>query len=330
MEYKFDIDELIAKRLATEIGDQELVLLEKWLAESPDNRFYFSQMERLWQQSEIGKGALPRALDVEAALAKTKSSIQLQPTNRRAIRIRLGSRWMAAAAALLLLVSAIVFFDPFNRTTIQEIAALTTIQQDTLSDGSVVALNQYSNLTASFSKNTRRIKMRGEAYFQVVPNPEKPFVVDVQQVKITVIGTKFNVDNRSDSSKVIISVEEGKVRVQSGDQVLYLTVGDQATIDCVTGLISRKALQQASNMKGWIDRRFVFDDVPLSEVIPILENVYQVQIALKNKELGNCLLHARFNDEPIEQVLDVIKQTFSLQIENNNGRYQVDGAGCGK
>jgi ferric-dicitrate binding protein FerR (iron transport regulator) len=327
MEYTFDIDELIAKRLAAETDAGEDAQLDQWLRESPDNQRYFAQMQRLWQQSERGQQALPRPLDVEAALARTKEKIQQQPVQKARI-VRFPSMWMAAAAVFVLLAAALWFFqNPADETPVM-IAASETRVQDTLSDGSVVALNQQSLLSATFNKNSRRIKMRGEAYFQVAHNPEKPFVIDVKQVEVTVIGTKFNIDNRSDSSKVVVSVEEGKVKVSSGGEVIYLTVGEQASIDCVSGAILRSKLPPSGNVKGWFDRRFVFDDVPLSEVLPILEKAYDARIELKNKELGKCRLTTRFPDISLEQAIAVIAETFSLQVENNQGRYLLNGAGC--
>lgn len=326
MEYTFEIDELIAKRLAAETDAGEDAQLDQWLRESPDHQRYFAQMQRLWQQAELGQQVLPRALDVEAALARTKEKLQ-QPAQKARI-VRFPAMWMAAAAVFVLLAAALWFFhSPADETPVM-IAATETRVQDTLSDGSVVALNQQSLLSATFSKNSRRIKMRGEAYFQVAHNPEKPFVIDVKQVEVTVIGTKFNIDNRSDSSKVVVSVEEGKVKVSSGGEVIYLTMGEQASIDCVTGTILRSKLPVSGNVKGWFDRRFVFDDVPLSEVLPILEKAYDVRIELKNKDLGKCRLTTRFPDVSLEQAIAVIAETFSLQVENIQGRYLLNGAGC--
>lgn len=324
MDYTFDMDEIIAKRLTGEISEAENAWLEQWLAQSAVNRRYFEQMQGLWQRSGSGQYTLSRPIDVEAALAKTKANIRAQKTAKST---PMRAWWLAAAAAVVLLLSAVWFLNQPAQTIIM--AAAEQPLRDTLSDGSMIALNEHASVSATFDRKTRRVKMQGEVYFDVAPNAEKPFVIDVRQVEVTVIGTRFNVDNYSDSNKIIVSVESGKVKVKSGNETVFLTMGEQASIDCQSGIITRSVLPSGGNVKGWLDRRFVFDDVPLAEVLPIISNAYGVSIELQNPKLGACRLHTRFNDEPIERVLELIAETFSLQIENRNGRFYLNGAGCG-
>ncbi|MBK6996842.1 MAG: FecR domain-containing protein [Lewinellaceae bacterium] len=329
MQYTFEnIDELIAKLFAGEIGEAEALVLETWRSSSQANKQYFEQMERLWQKANLAQSSLARPLDVETALARTKSKIQQIPAPGKAKKIAMNQWWLGIAASILLLTAAILFFQNSGGETPVTLATLGNTVRDTLSDGSSIALNQHSSLSTAFSNKKRSVKLQGEAYFEVAKNPEKPFVVEVAQVEVTVIGTRFNVDNRSDSTKVVVSVEEGKVKVQIGPQIIFLNGGEQATIDCSNEQIIRSKLPPSGNVKAWLDRRFVFDDVPLSEVIPILEKAYNVQIELINKDLGNCRLHAPFNDESIERVLGLIAETFSLKVTSNNGRFLLDGAGC--
>lgn len=323
------IDELIAKRLAGETTAVEAGMLEQWLSESPENLRYFSQMQQLWQRAEQARVELPRPLDVEAALARTKAKIRRTPEKGKAKVVSIGSWRFAAAAAVVLLAAAIWFFRTPTVEPVQ-LAARETPLNDTLADGSVVALNHHSNLSVVLGAKDRRVKMGGEAYFKVAKNPEKPFIIEVKQVEITVLGTQFNVDNRRDSTKVVVTVEEGRVRVQRGSQVIFLGAGEQAVIDCNSGQITRSTVTQTSNIKGWIDHRFVFDDVPLSEVVAILSKAYDVPIELNNKALGDCRLRARFNDEPIDRIINVIAETFSLEITHESDRYMLNGAGCGQ
>ena len=323
-----NIDELIAKRFAGEIGEAEETVLDTWRTSTKANQQYFEQMQQLWQKANLAQSALSRPLDIEAALTRTKSKIQQVPTQGKAKKLVM-NYWLAGiAASILLLTAAILFFQNSGGETPVMLATLENTVRDTLSDGSSVALNQNSSLSTAFSNKKRSIKLQGEAYFEVAKNPEIPFVIEVKQVEVTVIGTRFNVDNRSDSTKVVVSVEEGKVKVQIGRQIIFLNAGEQATVDCSNEQIVRSSLLPSGNIKAWLDRRFVFDDVPLSEVIPILEKVYNVQIELQNKDLGNCRLHAPFNDESIERVLGLIAETFSLKVTSNNGHFLLEGAGC--
>ena len=326
MNYISDIDEIIAKHLTGEIAASEQAWLEKWLVESPDNLLYFKQMQQLWQKADIGKHALPRALDVEAALLRTQNKIQHGPGKAKVLRM---TYWRyGIAATFLLLAGAFWFFQQNADAPSTQLAATENTLLETLSDGSIVTINQYSSLSATFTKKLRQVKMKGEAYFEVAPNVSKPFTVEVQQVLVTVVGTKFNIDNRSDPNWVIISVEEGKVRVQSGAQTDLLVAGEQARINCQNKEMEKVQTSPSGNESAWANRQFTFDDVPLSEVIPLLEKAYQVKITLTNKDLEHCRLHTRFNDKHIERIVDVIAETFSLEIKHQNGQYFLDGAGC--
>ncbi|MBC7776559.1 MAG: FecR domain-containing protein [Phycisphaerae bacterium] len=326
MEYTSDIDELIAKHLTGEMAAEEQALLEKWLVESPDNRQYFDQMQRLWQKSDLGKRALSKPLDVEDALLRTKAKIQHKPVKAKVVPMAF---WRyAAAAVILLLVGAFWFFQQNADTPTVQLAAAENPLRDTLSDGSVVSINQYSSLSATFTKKSRQVKMKGEAYFEVAHNASKPFVIEVQQVQVTVVGTKFNIDNRSDPNWVIVSVVEGKVRVQSGGQSEFLTAGEQARIDCQSGQFIKTQTKPSGNESAWANHQFKFEDTPLSEVIPMLEKAYNVKINLTNKELENCHLSAPFNNQPIERIIVIIAETFSLEIKHLNGQYFLDGPSC--
>ncbi|MFN0216806.1 MAG: FecR family protein [Saprospiraceae bacterium] len=327
MDYISDIDEIIAKHLAGEIGLEDQVWLDKWLSESADNLLYFKQMQHLWQQAEIGRHTLPRAVDVEAALLRTHHKIQHMPGKTKVVRMAF---WQyGVAATFLLLLGAFWFFQPTKDASSMQLASTENTLRETLSDGSIVAINQNSSISARFTKNSRQLKMKGEAYFEVAHNASKPFTVEVQEVLVTVVGTKFNIDNRSDPDWVIISVEEGKVRVQSDTQTEFLIAGEQARINCKNRKMEKLQTSPSGNESAWANRQFTFDDVALSEVIPLLEKAYQVKITLTNKDLGDCRLHARFNDKSIERIVSIIAETFSLEVKYQNEQYFLDGNGCG-
>lgn len=328
MEYTHDIDELIAKQLSGEIAPEEKVLLEKWRSESSDNSLYFNQMQQIWARTELGKQNLPGPLDVEDALARTKVKLQAAGAPAKAKVLWLNVWRVGIAASIVLMLGAIWLFQRDSGQPTVLLATTENTLRDTLSDGSMVSINQHSSVSASFSRKARRVKMSGEAYFEVAPNPEKPFIVEVQQVEVTVVGTKFNVDDQSDPGRVIVSVEEGKVQVRMGRQTELLLAGEQASIDGQSGQITKKQQKPSSNVSAWANRRFVFDETPLSEVIPLLEKTYQVKINLANKDLARCRLHVRFNNEPIERILLVIAETFSLELKTSNGQYTLDGPGC--
>ncbi|MBL7807103.1 MAG: FecR domain-containing protein [Saprospiraceae bacterium] len=324
MLYTNEIDEQIAKFLAGECSPEEVSALQQWLAESADNQLYFNQMQKLWNDSS--PTPLPRPLDVEQALARTKNKITAgsKPVSAR----RIPMQWMAIAASLVLLIGAFWFFRQDTALPMESVAATTSPVEQKLSDGSVISVNQFSQVAARFSNRKRSVQLNGEAYFAVAYNPERPFVIEVRNVSVTVLGTKFNVDNRSSPQKVIVSVDEGKVKVASAQGEKQLLAGDQAIIDIHTGLIEVRQTTPAENVTAWASRKFAFEDTPLSKVIPELEKVYQVKINLSNPVLEQCRLHVRFDQESIEHIMLVIAETFSLKLRVINGQYYLEGDAC--
>jgi ferric-dicitrate binding protein FerR (iron transport regulator) len=235
---------------------------------------------------------------------------------------------MAIAAAFVLVLGAVWFFKQETTLPIEAVAATETPVTQKLSDGSAISVNRFSSITAQFSKHKRFVQLKGEAYFEVASNPNKPFVVEVQNVAVTVLGTKFNVDNKSNAKEVMVSVDEGKVKVQTKQAEKVLLAGNQALIDVKSGAIMVRQTQPTENVTAWANRKFVFEDSPLSKVITDLEKAYQVKIHLSDPLLEKCRLHVRFEQESIEHIMLVIAETFSLKLSVINGQYYLEGKGC--
>jgi len=329
-----DIEILIAKVLAGEASPEETAELQAWRVSKTENQRYFEDLQRLWDLSAAARPSAARPINTEAALQRVKKQLEtpvVQPLKARKVSMRF---WMQAAAAVVLLAVAIFMLRPEKTAPEQEIASNNaTIMVDTLSDGSVVTLNRNSGLTVAsrFNQKERRIKLRGEAYFEVAHNREVPFFVEVQALEIKVVGTAFNVDNRSTPGKVMVTVSEGKVLVKHLEESVLLVAGDQAIYDAQTGKITKLLTQQNPNALAYKNRIFKFEATPMSKVIEEIQNAYNVSIVLKNKNLAQCPLSGNYNNLSVERLFELIAETFNLQVTKQpNGQWLFDGAGCGE
>ncbi len=321
-----DIDELLAKRLAGETEPEEEQTIEAWLTESAENRQYFAGLQRLWQRATPSPAA--RSVDVEAALQKVRGQLREHPAPRARV-VRLGVWLPAAAAAIALLIAAFWFFRSPAPVQPTEIATTTTTLTDTLTDGSVVVLNRHSGLRVAenFNRKERRMRLSGEAYFQVAHDSTRAFIVEVEQLEVRVLGTEFNVDDRSEPGRVTVTVTTGKVQLRTPIQTELLTAGQQAVYESANGKITRLA-QPKANALAYKNRQFTFDGTPLREVVQQLSDAYGVDISLKNKALEKCPLSVRFPNRPLEEVLNIIAESFDLTIERSDGKVVLDGVGC--
>jgi ferric-dicitrate binding protein FerR (iron transport regulator) len=315
--YDEHIDTLIARHLAGENTPEEAVALQAWAAKSPENARYLADLQAIWQKTPALRPADPRAVDTEAALQKVQTRIRAG----RPRMVRLTVVWRAAAA-LVLGVAAVYFLWMRNLQAPDVVIAATNIARtDTLTDGSVLTLGPKSGvaLAAGFNARERRMRLHGAATFNVQPDTTRPFIVAVQDMEVRVVGTVFRVDNALEPSRVRVDVLEGKVRVSVRGQSALLVAGEQAIYDQKAGTLEHV------RPEGRVLR---FDETPLREVVRQIEQVYGVQVLLKNKNLENCPLTARYNNLPVERVLELVAESFSIQLEKTAAGYALDGKGC--
>lgn len=150
----------------------------------------------------------------------------------------------------------------------------------TLADGTVVWMNSDSKLKypMQFTGHQRRVFLVGEAYFEVAPDPEKPFVVVTNCQEIEVLGTKFNICAYPDEMTVTTLVE-GSVNLSNSVTLeeCRLVPGEQAVIDPATNEMTVSQVN-AGDIIAWTQGMFVFNDNTLEQVMQKLERWYDLPV----------------------------------------------------
>ncbi|MAJ51929.1 MAG: hypothetical protein CMB82_10000 [Flammeovirgaceae bacterium] len=194
-----------------------------------------------------------------------------------------------------------------------------------LPDGTIVWLNSQSSIQykSDFSGSTRSVNLSGEAYFEVVKDPSKKFIVKTSSMSVTAIGTQFNVNAFSSGDRHQVALAEGKVMVQKtdklneDDQKVYLDPGQSLSIFKSNG----KMIQSSFDPKkvlSWKDGIIYFDDAVLEEVVEVLERWYDKTIVVQNIEKsGVWQFSSEFNNETLENVMQNISysKNFEYTIE---------------
>ncbi len=188
-----------------------------------------------------------------------------------------------------------------------------------LPDGSEVWLNANSQLVYnSFSADFRQVELKGEAFFKVTHNENVPFVVHTNKCSVKVLGTTFNVMAYDDFGRTEIALLSGKVDVEAGGKEQILNPGQTLILKDSEMLVAEKNTSRASD---WVDNKFNFKDIPLSELMKRLENWYDVDITLENQSGNEVNYSGTFkNEETIWQVLDAIKVYTSIEYEKTDTR----------
>lgn len=184
-----------------------------------------------------------------------------------------------------------------------------------LSDSTRVYLNAMSKLVfpVSFSKGAREVSLEGEACFMVKKDRGKPFIVNVNGMRVEVLGTTFNVNAYNDQGNIVTTLVEGKIRLVAGidqSREYVLSPDDQAVFNASSGGEVQIRQVNASNYIQWIDGVYVFDQQSLGEIMQTLSRWYDFNYWFEQQELE----HIRFKGglskyESIDPILEIIEST---------------------
>ena len=194
----------------------------------------------------------------------------------------------------------------------------------TLPDGTSVHLNSGSKLSynSEYNGNVREVTLEGEAFFDVIPNKDKPFIVKTSVFNIEVLGTSFNVSIYNDENIAETTLIEGKVKLTLNDaqsQPIYLTP-------------SQKFVYSKSNKKGniyltdeeyelaWKNGILIFKAESLEEVFHKMERWYGVTIHYDKNNIINDQFTGKFKALTIQEMMNILRMHYNLKykIENNN------------
>ncbi len=176
-----------------------------------------------------------------------------------------------------------------------------------LDDGTVVWMNADSRLTfpRHFHKEgTREVELLGEAYFEVTHDEERPFIVTCNDVKTTVLGTKFNIHYYK-GEKPIVTLISGKVAVTHDKQEALLNP-EQAVSFSENGDDINITSADLDVVTSWMNGTFYFDGQTLQEILSEIGRWYNINIVFGSDKHLNEKLH--FNTERSNSIKDIIKQ----------------------
>jgi ferric-dicitrate binding protein FerR (iron transport regulator) len=194
-----------------------------------------------------------------------------------------------------------------SRVTMQDVL------RDTLPDGSLVTLNKESVISypSNFKGETRQVVLKGEAFFNVTPDKEKPFVILASGTRISVVGTSFNVKNIHGNIEVV--VETGIVTVTKEGKTVQIKANEKVTVNAKDTVMTEEKVTDKL-YKYYRTKEFVCDNTPLWKLVEVINEAYHSQIIIGNPALRNMTLTTTFHNESLDQVLDVIGITFNIKV----------------
>lgn len=321
------IDELIAKVLAKEANPDEQAWLESWANESELNKAYVEDSKKLFSQIEQSKGN--HVVDTNAAWNKLSQRIDNGDT--KIIELPKPKRTFQIAAAVIVLICMTFFVRMLlnNKETKPEVFAATKkMIEKKLPDGSRVFINKNSEIAYAVNGDMREVKLKGEAYFEVIHNESQPFVINVNGVLIKDIGTEFNVKTLANGD-IEVKVEGGEVHFYTADnEGLKLVKGEKAIYSKTSKKFTKVSTDIFDNTSSYHSKIFNFKNARLQDVIDQINDVYSSDIRLANGKLANCRVTSPFNNQSVEEIVDVIADIFDLKIEKKDSTFILSGEDC--
>lgn len=312
------MDDLLIRYLAGEVTEAESVQVNNWRGESPANELHYNQLLRIWDGSAELRPALPS--DEDQAWQRLQLKLHPQPAVTAAKPSSFN--WRVAAGIILVLTAALSFYflvlrEPASPKLMAVITA-NEVKADTLPDGSVATLNKHSSLSypKKFRGNTRDVKLEGEAFFNITPDKERPFIINVNDVQVKVVGTSFNVRNEKGKTEII--VETGIVQVIRNGQLLELKAGERTVIG--NDSIAAKTSSGDKLYNYYVSRTFICDNTPLWKLVDKLNEAYDANIVIGTARLRKLPLNVTFNEESLEVILNIISQTLLVKVSREDNQ----------
>lgn len=296
-------------------------------------------LEDYWTESE--EGAPLAEADRKAMFRQIQGRITFDEAPQKTVsRPWFGGAVFRIAASVAILVGAFVggYFFFWGERPVQyyTITSQTDRQQITMPDSTVIWLAPRSRLTYSnaYNKENRRVRLVGEAYFEVKPDTQRPFIVATSTLSTRVLGTHFNVKAEQADDDIAVTLLEGKVSVAREDSVqgtseelAQLTPDQQLIFNRQTGNVTRVQVA-AYDYAAWKDGVLNLKNMTFQEALKRLEKWYGVTITVANPAINRCMIHASFRNESLPNVLKTIGMTVGFTYTVEMQHVNIVGSGC--
>ncbi len=332
--------DLLAKYFAGEASATQIKAIENWVAENPANKKSYDRMHFLWMQS--ARTELEKKVNVTDAWTKMQfrmNAVKQQPHEIQlevaepSIYRKTARRLLQFAAVIVIALGVNFLLRLVNSEPeyISKESQLSSIEI-TLPDNSEIKLNKETKISypEKFKGKQRHIKLEGEAFFEVEPDKEKPFVIDAQFAQIKVVGTSFNVQAYNDDV-VEVTVVSGVVELsnkETGGEPVTLEKGEKGTIEKASGK-AYKEVNEVEDELHWMTKKLIFKDMELSQVAETLSLAYNVEIVFEKESLKHCKWTIEIADSSIEEIMSILQSTLTnLDIKQTDNKFSIDGTAC--
>lgn len=318
---KSDFDLLMERYVTGKVSEQERVKIEAWLdamgaEDNTDLELSKEEEDRIFQK-------------LTDSLTSVEDVVALKP--KRKTR---PDQWMIRIAASLVIVSLVtyaVWYFTMSSKYQLEVVAKNGVEKIILNDGSLVWLRGESKVLyyEKQDEGARYTTFQGEALFEVAKDASHPFIVQCGEVKVSVLGTSFNIKTGVD--QVELTVLTGKVNLSSAantegvdvlpqEKIIYKSNGEFEKLSTNPQEITSLTVNTDYNMQ--------FTNTGMDEVVNRLESKFNVSVKLSDKRIRNCKITMDFTDQSLEKSLQLISEVLDVTYSIQDKTVTLTGKGC--
>lgn len=343
----------LIKIIKNESSEEDKKLFENWLNESDENKEEFGTLVLLWKKvADSQMPTLPDQFHqwekIRTELAQLSNPVEqetklnttfhiIKPEHKRFdLKPRGGIKeytWVLKVAAVLIFFISIPFllFINKSRDLSKQIKPFVNTQSEILyaveaekgvrktillPDESLVYLNVDSKLTypEKFTDSTRIVELEGEAYFNVSHDVSRPFKVICRNTVTVVKGTEFNIKNRNDEVRIVLTKGSVETFKKNSNVGIQLKKGEVITFDERIGF-SKPVKANIDHYLAWRKGKFSFSHTSLENVMDEIGRYYNVDVVFRNPSERSKIITGVFDADSLEHIFSIIGLTLDVKIK---------------
>lgn len=312
------IKKLLDKYLSGTATKAEIFVVESWLESFQQDQEDMAGFDLLENHNALAEQIIAKALNEPIA--------QFGVRPKRTLGL-----WkkIAAAAATVIIISSVVLYFIKDSLVQQEQPALSSaydryqtpikeFKQLYLPDSTIVYLNANSTLEVQqdfTQQKERRVKLKGEAFFDVKKDSKHPFKIQVGELQVKVLGTSFNINANEAANEIKVAVKSGKVNVIKRNLVLASLIADQSLVFNKKNAAFDVQLDPENAKALWREGIVVLDKASFEEVNATMYNIYGIKIKSDDSEVlteryNFTIRSSRTLEQTINQLCEIMKKKY--------------------
>jgi ferric-dicitrate binding protein FerR (iron transport regulator) len=287
------------------------------------------EIKNYWKNMKNSRGE--EKVNVDKAWEHLSNRLKEDKLIRSKKEVTFKPAYLLRIAAAVIIIATLTFTGKYiisnHYLSLKSVVATSSFEKNRvieLSDGSFITLNRDSKISFpdKFNSRRRKVKLTGEAFFEISPDSDRPFIIDARNGKVTVLGTSFNVITDNGKNEVEVLVASGRVMVvsENGARSLTLEPGELGVINNNT---SSSMVNTDINYLAWNTEILTYEGTRLEDVFSDLQRVHNISVEVNNNDILNRQITSVFDNESAETIIKTICLSFNLRFEKKDGIYYL-------